>query len=124
MEECRGTSGFSMNRHFIGLIGLEFNSKCRARPVLSNHLSMQGPMNSPSIYGACHRAPPLFHQHPIAKLTVIALLCAQMGVFAQDAGVAGQTETGSSAQPSAIQRVEIVARQGSTELRRAASVAK
>ncbi len=113
-----------MNRHFFGLIGLEFNPKCRARPVLSNHLPMQGPMNSPSIYGACHRATPLFHKNPVAKLTGIALLCAQMGVFAQDAGVGGQSETSSNAQPSAIQSVEIVARQGSTELRRAASVAK
>jgi iron complex outermembrane receptor protein len=47
-----------------------------------------------------------------------------IGVFAQDVGVGSPAEPGVSAQPSVIQRVEIVARQGSTELRRAASFAK
>ena len=47
-----------------------------------------------------------------------------LGVFAQDVGVGTPAEPGVSAQPSVIQRVEIVARQGSTELRRAASFAK
>jgi iron complex outermembrane receptor protein len=47
-----------------------------------------------------------------------------LGVFAQDVGVGSPAEPGVSAQPSVIQRVEIVARQGSTELRRAASFAK
>jgi len=47
-----------------------------------------------------------------------------LGVFAQDIGAGSPTEPGVSAQPSVIQRVEIVARQGSTELRRAASFAK
>ena len=47
-----------------------------------------------------------------------------LGVFAQDIGVGSPAEPGASAQPSVIQRVEIVARQGSTELRRAASFAK
>ena len=47
-----------------------------------------------------------------------------LGVFAQDVGVGSPAEPGVSTQPSVIQRVEIVARQGSTELRRAASFAK
>ena len=47
-----------------------------------------------------------------------------LGVFAQDIGAGSPAEPGVSAQPSVIQRVEIVARQGSTELRRAASFAK
>ena len=46
-----------------------------------------------------------------------------MFAIGQDA-VGVQTEPGTGNQPSVIQRVEIVARQGSTELRRAASVAK
>lgn len=46
-----------------------------------------------------------------------------MIAIGQDA-VGVQTEPGTGNQPSVIQRVEIVARQGSTELRRAASVAK
>jgi len=47
-----------------------------------------------------------------------------LGAMAQDAGMGAQTEPASGTQPSVIQRVEIVAKQGSTELRRAASVAK
>lgn len=47
-----------------------------------------------------------------------------VGVFAQDVGVGSPAEPGVSTQPSVIQRVEIVAKQGSTELRRAASFAK
>jgi iron complex outermembrane receptor protein len=50
-------------------------------------------------------------------------LCLPLGVWAQDTSVGVQAES-SSTQPSVIQRVEIVGRQGSTELRRAASVAK
>lgn len=46
-----------------------------------------------------------------------------MFAIGQDA-VGVQTEPGTGNQPSVIQRVEIVAKQGSTELRRAASVAK
>ena len=61
---------------------------------------------------------------PFAQMTALALLCAQLGAYAQDAGVAGQSETSSGNQPTVIQRVEIVGKQGSTELRRAASVAK
>jgi iron complex outermembrane receptor protein len=57
-------------------------------------------------------------------MTAVALLSAQLGAYAQDAGVAGQSETSSGNQPTVIQRVEIVGKQGSTELRRAASVAK
>jgi outer membrane receptor for ferrienterochelin and colicins len=61
---------------------------------------------------------------PFAQMTALALLCAQLGAYAQDTGVAGQSETSSGNQPTVIQRVEIVGKQGSTELRRAASVAK
>ena len=51
-------------------------------------------------------------------------LFAPLVALSQDTGVGGQTEPASGSQASVIQRVEIVARQGSTELRRAASVAK
>jgi iron complex outermembrane receptor protein len=54
----------------------------------------------------------------------LAALTAPMSVWAQDSSVGGQTETTTAPQTSVIQRVEIVGRQGSTELRRAASVAK
>ncbi|NBQ47733.1 MAG: Plug domain-containing protein, partial [Sphingobacteriia bacterium] len=55
---------------------------------------------------------------------VSVALLSQFGAMAQDTGVGNQAETSSGPQQSTIQRVEIVARQGSTELRRAASVAK
>lgn len=61
-------------------------------------------------------------RHP-APTTLLWGLCIHLGVWAQDTSVGSQTES-SSPQPSVIQRVEIVGRQGSTELRRAASVAK
>ena len=51
------------------------------------------------------------------------MLLAPLGVFAQDVSVGSPTESSGSGQISVIQRVEIVARQGSTELRRAASFA-
>jgi iron complex outermembrane receptor protein len=54
----------------------------------------------------------------------LAALTAPMSVWAQDSSVGGQSETTTAPQTSVIQRVEIVGRQGSTELRRAASVAK
>lgn len=53
-----------------------------------------------------------------------ALLAVPLLAPAQDAGPGGTTEATPSAQPSSLQRVEIAARQGSTELRRAASIAK
>lgn len=59
-----------------------------------------------------------------AGVAALALLAAPPGVLAQDAGPGGQSDAASPAQPSATQRVEITARMGSTELRRAASVAK
>ena len=59
-----------------------------------------------------------------AKWTAFAALTAPMSIWAQDSSVGGQAEPSTSPQPSVIQRVEIVGRQGSTELRRAASVAK
>jgi iron complex outermembrane receptor protein len=59
-----------------------------------------------------------------AKWMAFAALTAPMSIWAQDSSVGGQAEPSTSPQPSVIQRVEIVGRQGSTELRRAASVAK
>jgi iron complex outermembrane receptor protein len=61
--------------------------------------------------------------HP-AKWMAFFALTAPLGIWAQDSSVGGQAEPSSSPQTSVIQRVEIVGRQGSTELRRAASVAK
>jgi len=61
---------------------------------------------------------------PTAQAALLLSLCAPMFAMGQDAAVGVQTEPGTGNQPSVIQRVEIVARQGSTELRRAASVAK
>ena len=69
------------------------------------------------------REPP-FIQHSPSKLLVSVALLTQLGVMAQDSSVGNQAEPSSTSQQSTIQRVEIVARQGSTELRRAASVAK
>jgi outer membrane receptor for ferrienterochelin and colicins len=77
-------------------------------------------MKCPSILSSRHRAFAL----STTQLAVLWGLSSPFGVCAQDASVGGQTEPVSGTQPSVIQRVEIVARQGSTELRRAASVAK
>ena len=60
---------------------------------------------------------------PTAQAALLLSLCAPLFAIGQDA-VGVQTEPGTGNQPSVIQRVEIVAKQGSTELRRAASVAK
>jgi outer membrane receptor for ferrienterochelin and colicins len=68
-------------------------------------------------------SPPCALRHLLAS-AMVAILANPLGALAQDAGPGGQGETTSSAQPSVKQNVEIVARQGSTELRRAASVAK
>ena len=59
-----------------------------------------------------------------AKLMAFAVLSAPLSIWAQDSSVGGQAEPSATPQTSVIQRVEIVGRQGSTELRRAASVAK
>ena len=55
-------------------------------------------------------------------ITLVLLL--PLGALAQDSGIGTPAEPTGGPQPSVIQRVEIVARQGSTELRRAASFAK
>ena len=65
-----------------------------------------------------------FFLRKLGELAVCLALLTQLAAMAQDSGTGSQTDTTSSTQESAIQRVEIVARQGSTELRRAASVAK
>lgn len=62
-------------------------------------------------------------RHRLAQAAALALLAGPLAAQAQDAGPGTQTET-TGPQPSSVQRVEIAARQGSTELRRAASVAK
>ena len=72
---------------------------------------------------ALFRALPFVQQRP-SKLLVSVALLTQFGAMAQDSSVGNQAEPATSPQQSTIQRVEIVARQGSTELRRAASVAK
>lgn len=63
-------------------------------------------------------------RHPVARAAALATLLAPLATLAQDPGPGGQTEGAATPQPSSVQRVEIAARQGSTELRRAASVAK
>ena len=71
--------------------------------------------------------PCAFSHHKTAKSAGILrtlMLLAPLGVFAQDVSVGSPAESSGSGQTSVIQRVEIVARQGSTELRRAASFAK
>ena len=62
--------------------------------------------------------------HALAQAAALALLAGPLTAFAQDAGPGGQSEPASGSQPSVTQRVEIAARQGSTELRRAANIAK
>ena len=63
-------------------------------------------------------------QHLLGQPMVLLAIALPCGAWAQDSSVGGQTETGSGSQQSTVQRVEIVARQGSTDLRRSASVAK
>ena len=77
-------------------------------------------MKCPTPFNARQRA---FSMRPTAQAALLLSLCAPMFAIGQDA-VGVQTEPGTGNQPSVIQRVEIVAKQGSTELRRAASVAK
>lgn len=83
-------------------------------------------MKCPSQHSPRHRVFPIRDSHQLCatSLAVVCWLCVPLGALAQDAAMGGQTETTSGTQPSVVQRVEIVARQGSTELRRAASVAK
>ncbi|MFM8919624.1 MAG: hypothetical protein ACKOEU_06330, partial [Limnohabitans sp.] len=83
-------------------------------------------MKCPSQHSPRHRVFPIRDSHPLSatSLAVACCLSLPLGALAQDAAMGGQTETTSGTQPSVVQRVEIVARQGSTELRRAASVAK
>jgi len=80
-------------------------------------------MNNLSIHDAWRNSTGMFSRQP-AKWMAFALLTASMSIWAQDSSVGGQTELSTAPQSSVIQRVEIVGRQGSTELRRAASVAK
>lgn len=68
-------------------------------------------------------APSVLQRSP-AKIVVCLMLLNHFGAMAQDNSAGSQADGTSSSQESTIQRVEIVARQGSTELRRAASVAK
>ena len=77
-------------------------------------------MKCPSPFNARQRA---FPMRPTAQAALLLSLCVPLYAIGQDA-VGVQTEPGTGNQPSVIQRVEIVAKQGSTELRRAASVAK
>ena len=58
------------------------------------------------------------------QAAIITMTAAPWGAMAQDAGPGGQAEGATGPQPSVTQRVEIAARMGSTELRRAANVAK
>ena len=58
-----------------------------------------------------------------AVAALAALMGRPLSVLAQDSGPGSQSDAGPP-QPSSRQQVEIAARQGSTELRRAASVAK
>ena len=63
-------------------------------------------------------------QHSLGKSMVLPAIVFSCSALAQDSSVGGQSEAGSGSQQSTLQRVEMVARQGSTDLRRSASVAK
>ena len=80
-------------------------------------------MKSLSIHDAWRDPIGMIPRQPVTWMA-LAALTAPISVWAQDSSVGGQTETTTAPQTSVIQRVEIVGRQGSTELRRAASVAK
>ncbi|MCE2856980.1 MAG: TonB-dependent receptor [Comamonadaceae bacterium] len=80
-------------------------------------------MKSLSIHDAWRDTIGMNPRQPVTWMA-LAALTAPISVWAQDSSVGGQTETTTAPQTSVIQRVEIVGRQGSTELRRAASVAK
>ena len=80
-------------------------------------------MKSLSIHDAWPDTIGMIPRQPVTWMA-LAALTAPISVWAQDSSVGGQSETTTAPQTSVIQRVEIVGRQGSTELRRAASVAK
>jgi iron complex outermembrane receptor protein len=80
-------------------------------------------MKSLSIHAIRRDPVGMIPRQPVTWMA-LAALTAPISVWAQDSSVGGQTETTTAPQTSVIQRVEIVGRQGSTELRRAASVAK
>ena len=80
-------------------------------------------MKSLSIHDAWRDPIGMIPRQPVTWMA-LAALTAPISVWAQDSSIGGQAETTTAPQPSVIQRVEIVGRQGSTELRRAASVAK
>ena len=80
-------------------------------------------MKSLSIHAIRRDPVGMIPRQPVTWMA-LAALTAPISVWAQDSSVGGQSETTSAPQTSVIQRVEIVGRQGSTELRRAASVAK
>lgn len=82
------------------------------------------PVASLNMPTASHPARCPARLHALARAAALAVLAAPMGAMAQDAGPSGQSEPASGAQPTVTQRVEIAGRLGSTELRRAASVAK
>ena len=92
-----------------------------ARPVVSFTSPFALPLALPR---ALRLAGRFVRHHALAKAAALALLTTPPAVLAQDAGPGGQSEPASGAQPSVTQRVEIAGRLGSTELRRAASVAK
>ncbi|MFM7532917.1 MAG: TonB-dependent receptor plug domain-containing protein [Rubrivivax sp.] len=82
------------------------------------------PLPVPPLRPARARAGGYVRLHALARAAAWAALAAPLAATAQDGTPAGQAEPASGPQPSVTQRVEIAARQGSTELRRAASVAK
>ena len=87
------------------------------------HFFFQNPMKRPTANGNWPRATTVFRP-ALSKLAMAMVLITQLAAEAQDSSIVNQAESVSAPQQNTIQRVEIVARQGSTELRRAASVAK
>ena len=77
-----------------------------------------------NVFGATNIADSRSRLHPLARAAALALLAGPLAAGAQDAGPGGQSEPAAGSQPSVTQRVEIAARMGSTELRRAANIAK
>ncbi len=65
-----------------------------------------------------------WRRRPLAQAAVLALIGAPLLAAAQQAGPDSGSETPTSREGGSVQRVEIAGRQGATELRRAASVAK
>ena len=112
----------------LGTPGL---SRCSGRPGRRGLADLAASGVRPA---ACVGQPSEFRLHPfptvflrllrVRRAAMLALLATPLASIAQDAGPGGTTEPAASPQPSSLQRVEIAARQGSTELRRAASIAK